>query len=64
MKIKRILTLPFAFTADVFTCGNYGNRLFTQQVFDAERREQEVEAFRKIVIEFVRAARSDGEGGC
>ena len=39
MKLKRILAIPFAVAADVVTLGNMGDRSFTQQVFDAERRE-------------------------
>jgi hypothetical protein len=40
VKLKRILAVPFALAADVATLGNMGDRSFTQQVFDAERREQ------------------------
>ena len=40
MKLSRILSVPFALAADVVTLGNMGDRSFTQQVFDAERREQ------------------------
>jgi lipoprotein signal peptidase len=53
MKIKRIASLPFAMLADVVTLGNMGDRSFTQQVFDAERREQRnkeyQEAFESLV---------------
>ena len=43
MKIKRLLSLPFTFIADVVTLGNVGgHRSFTQQVFDAEQHEQHV----------------------
>ena len=40
MKLSRIFSIPFALVADVVTLGNMGDRSFTQQVFDAERREQ------------------------
>jgi hypothetical protein len=40
MKFTRMLTIPFAVVADVVSLGNMGDRSFTQQVFDAERREQ------------------------
>lgn len=52
MKLARILSIPFALAADVVTLGNMGDRSFTQQVFDAERREREsseiIEALRLI----------------
>lgn len=51
MKIKRILSVPFALVADIATLGNMGDRSFTQQVFDAERREQRT----KEDLEAVRA---------
>lgn len=41
MKLTRILAVPFALAADVVTLGNMGDRSFTQQVFDADRRERE-----------------------
>jgi hypothetical protein len=41
MKLTRILSIPFALAADVVTLGNMGDRSFTQQVFDSERRERE-----------------------
>lgn len=42
MKLKRIAAMPFALLADAISCGNIGgNRSFTQQVFDAEKRERE-----------------------
>lgn len=50
MKLKRILSIPFAVAADVVTLGNMGERSFTQQVFDADRREKNDEA----LLEFVR----------
>lgn len=42
MKIKRILSLPFTIIADAITLGNVGGveGAFTQQLFDAEKREQ------------------------
>jgi hypothetical protein len=40
MRLKRILAVPFALAADVVTLGNMGERSFTQQLFDAERREK------------------------
>ncbi len=53
MKLGRILTIPFALAADAATLGNIaGDRSFTQQVFDAERRdrrfEQELAAIKEI----------------
>lgn len=42
MKLKRLCSIPFALVADVVTLGNMGDRSFTQQVFDAERREREL----------------------
>lgn len=52
MKLKRILAVPFALAADVVTLGNMGDRSFTQQVFDAERRErrcrEELEAVKAL----------------
>ncbi len=41
MKLKRLLTLPVAMAADAVTMCNFGDRAYTQQVFDAERKEQE-----------------------
>lgn len=41
MKLKRIATLPFAMVADVVTLGNMGDTSFTQQVFNAEKRERQ-----------------------
>lgn len=51
MKFTRILATPFALLADIATLGNMGDRSFTQQLFDAERREQE----RRDVVELLRA---------
>lgn len=59
MKLKRILAVPFAVVADIATLGNMGDRSFTQQVFDAERRERELrEAIEiaKAAAELLRAA--------
>jgi len=44
MKLKRILAMPFTVVADIATLGNMGERSFTQQLFDAERREQREDA--------------------
>lgn len=49
MKIRRILAIPFALAADIVTLGNMGDRSFTQQLFDAEKKEKENEAFLKII---------------
>ena len=57
MKLHRILTLPFAFAADVVTFGNIGGRSYTQQVFDAERYEQGMQAvkvFAEMVVELAK----------
>ncbi len=51
VKFTRILTIPFAAVADLATLGNLGGRSFTQQVFDADRQEQEV----KLVVDLVKA---------
>ena len=40
MKLKRIVAMPLCLAADILTLGNMGERSFTQQLFDAERREQ------------------------
>jgi hypothetical protein len=58
VKLKRILAVPFALAADVVTLGNMGDRSFTQQVFDAERREQrvkETEEAARLLVELLRA---------
>jgi hypothetical protein len=44
MKVKRLLSLPFAAAADAVTMGNFGDRSFTQQVFDAQRRDDRQKA--------------------
>lgn len=60
MKISRILSIPFAVAADVVTLGNMGDRSFTQQVFDAERRDQRerqaLDLLKAIPPEILRAA--------
>lgn len=54
MKLKNILALPFAFVADVASCGNIGgDRSFTGQVLDKDTREQELDA----LVELVKALR-------
>lgn len=58
MKIRRILSIPFAIAADVVTLGNIGDRSFTQQVFDAERRDQqrkEAEQAVEAIVSLLRA---------
>jgi hypothetical protein len=55
LKLKRILSLPFAVVADVVSLGNMGDRSFCQQVFDAERLEKREEAEREIVLALLRA---------
>lgn len=60
MKLKRIAALPFALAADVVTLGNMGERSFTQQVFDAERREQHDRAVLDLLGTLIRGAR-DGD---
>lgn len=64
MKLTRILAVPFALVADVVTLGNMGDRSFTQQVFDAEKREQnsrDVELAMRLLAEIHRHGRSGGE---
>lgn len=58
MKLSRIASIPFALVADVVTLGNMGERSFTQQVFDAERRDRNMKADREailLVAELIRA---------
>lgn len=43
MKLKNILTVPFALVADAVTLANFGDRSYTQQVFDADRRQRKIE---------------------
>jgi uncharacterized hydantoinase/oxoprolinase family protein len=38
----------FAVVADIVSLGNMGDRSFTQQVFDADRREQDAEALLRL----------------
>jgi hypothetical protein len=49
MKLKRIMAMPFALVADVVTLGNMGERPFTQQLFDAERRERSMEHEKALI---------------
>ena len=49
MKLTRILSIPVAVVADLCTLGNMGDRSFTQQVFDGDRRDQEVEMVARLV---------------
>ncbi len=57
MRLRRICALPFAFIADAATLGNIGaERSFTQQVFDAERREQRVKEELELLHEMVQLA--------
>jgi len=64
MRLKRILAMPFALAADVATLGNMGERSFTQQVFDAERRERSMELQVKLIelAIAVAAAKCSSEG--
>lgn len=58
MKLGNMLSIPFALAADVLTFGNMGDRSFTQQVFDKDRRQQqfdEEERAAKLVVEIIRA---------
>jgi hypothetical protein len=60
MRLRRIAAIPFALLADFATLFNMGERSFTQQLFDAERREQYDREMRKIcelVIRILCAAR-------
>lgn len=59
MKLTRILAAPFTLAADVVTLGNMGERSFTQQVFDAERREQEFAAIKEIVKTAIKESRNE-----
>lgn len=63
MKLKRILALPFALAADVVTLGNMGERSFTQQVFDAERHDQETDAVVRAIEALSGNKTSGGKGG-
>ena len=57
MKLSRICILPFALVADACTLGNIGaERSFTQQVFDAERREQRQKEERELLRDLVQLA--------
>ena len=54
MKLKRILSVPFALAADVVTLGNMGDQSFTEKVFAAERREQRHSQEMDVLKEFVK----------
>jgi len=49
MKLKNILSIPFAVVADIASLGNMGGRSFTQQVMDKDREEQAVDDLCKII---------------
>jgi hypothetical protein len=53
VKLKRIASIPFALAADIVTLGNMGDRSFTQQVFDDERREQRAKEEEKAVLALI-----------
>jgi len=58
MKLKRIAAMPFALLADVVSCGNIGgNRSFTQQVMDAEKRERDMEEAVKLLKLLIKASK-------
>ena len=54
MKLLRTIAIPFAVAADIATLGNLGERSFTQQLFDAERREKREDQERKICLRLLR----------
>lgn len=60
MRLKRILAIPFTLAADVATLGNMGDRSFTQQLFDAERREQEDREAMRALEMLLKARRGEG----
>lgn len=62
MKLKRVVAMPFAVVADLATLGNMGGRSFTQQLFDAERRERSMEHERELVRLAVDMQRAEGKG--
>jgi len=49
MKFKRIIAMPFVLAADVITLGKMGEGSFTQDMFNAEKREQQIEAECKAI---------------
>ena len=49
MKLLRALAIPFTVAADVATLGNMGERSFTQQLFDADRRDKDAERVAAIL---------------
>ena len=58
MKLKRIAAMPFALLADVVSCGNIGgNRSFTQQVMDAEKRDQQTAEAVELLKLLLKAAK-------
>ena len=58
MKLMRIAAMPFALLADVVSCGNIGgNRSFTQQVMDAEKRERDTEEAVKLLKLLIEASK-------
>ena len=58
MKLKRIAAMPFALLADVVSCGNIGgNRSFTQQVMDAEKRERDTEEAIELLKLLIKATK-------
>jgi hypothetical protein len=66
MRLKRVIAVPFALLADVVTLGNMGDRSFTQQIFDAERREQyarEAREVAEVIARILEAARSPSHTG-
>ena len=58
VRLKRVIAIPFTLLADLATLGNMGERSFTQQLFDAERREQydrEVREAAEFLVRIVEA---------
>jgi hypothetical protein len=62
MKAKRICAMPFTMLADLVTLGNMGGRSFTQQLFDAEQREQSIECELALVEIAARMLSADHAG--
>ena len=58
MKIKRIISIPFAAIADVATLGKFGEGSFMRDIFEAEKQEQknkcDIENL-KLAIEILKA---------
>ena len=61
MKLLRALAIPFTVAADIATLGNMGERSFTQQLFDADRREREEQEWRQFLRLAARTPTSDRE---